>query len=251
VSGGSFNYASDASELEDLLTKRFDLQQLRDRLYSHADGIEMDDVAADFDGLLAYVAHVEKRVAARLKRIQPVLHAVEWRDSADWGPDKVRKALADYRGADEPPAYATPERVGPASTAYVAGLDEAHLDEPLSGKLTFIHLERFSQPEARTHMTEHHAVRSPDDMEELLDLHTHLHRMGSGHCHAKAAQHKVVEAIPLFENMGDDDAIEHMSKYHGRAIIGPLGPEAATRLIGQHQNAHDHGLDYGHEHRRH
>lgn len=167
MSGGSFNYASDATDLEDLLNKRFDLDQLRDRLYSHHDGIEMDDVAADLDSLLAYVAQVNRRVVARLKRLQPVMHAVEWRDSADWGPDRVRDAVAKYRGLDEPPAYATTRDPSPTTI------------EPL--------LSMLDDMQAMHHMRIAHAhdyVLGPTNSREGLErTHAELHEKHQGLSH--------------------------------------------------------------------
>lgn len=95
MSGGSFNYASLATDLEELLTKRYDLNSLADRLYEWPDA---DDAAADLEALLAQVDKANQRVTARLKRLQPVLRAIEWHDSCDWGPDRVAEALATYRG---------------------------------------------------------------------------------------------------------------------------------------------------------
>lgn len=96
MSGGSFDYASGVSDLDELLDKRRSLTELAERLYD--DDIGGDDAAADLEGLLAYVRDADRRVNARLQRLGPVMHAVEWKDSGDWGIMQVRQALARYRG---------------------------------------------------------------------------------------------------------------------------------------------------------
>lgn len=98
MSGGSYNYACNASDLEDALDKAFDLHRLAERMYEKPGDIEMEDVAADLDSLLAYITEVDRRVTARLRRLADTMHAIEWLDSGDSGPDGISKAVAAYRG---------------------------------------------------------------------------------------------------------------------------------------------------------
>lgn len=249
MSGGSFNYASDATDLEDLLSKRFDLDQLRDRLYSHHDGIEMDDVAADLDSLLAYVAQVNRRVVARLKRLQPVMHAVEWRDSGDWGPDRVRDAVAKYRALDEPPAYASTPHPRPLIEVF----DEAHLDDPLTGKVSFIFIEKWSDKDATDHLTQMHGRQlKPGDLlpanrDSLNALHTRLHPT-EGHCHAKGG-HRTTTIEPLIGMLDDMTAMRHMRIAHAHDYV--LGPTNSREGLDRtHAELHEKHQGLVHEHRR-
>lgn len=106
MSGGSYDYASNAADLEDLQRQRTALRSLAERLET----LDADDAAADLLGLLDYATNVERRVAARLARLGPLMHAVEWADSGDWGPDDVALELMRYRAEAITHAHPAPRR---------------------------------------------------------------------------------------------------------------------------------------------
>lgn len=110
MSGGSFNYLYRAEGLVALITsKRDDLQEM-------ADALDCFDYAADAAiETRELLAHLDAADASRA-RLAGVWKAVEWYRSCDWDDDKVRKALAEYRG--ETPD--TPDTFG----ALTAGLTD-------------------------------------------------------------------------------------------------------------------------------
>jgi hypothetical protein len=98
MSGGSFDYASQACDLEDLLIKRGQLADLQLVLETY-EGADL--VAADLGALLNSVTALDRRVTARLQRLREVMHAVEWHVSCDWSEDQVLAAIAKYNLDDQ------------------------------------------------------------------------------------------------------------------------------------------------------
>lgn len=101
MSGGSYNYldsAADVHGIGGLLQRQDDLRNMAHRL----DGL-CPEAAAE-TRLFVEGGTVEQQAASifhgidtRLKRLEPLWHAVEWRDSGDWGEDQLAQAIADYR----------------------------------------------------------------------------------------------------------------------------------------------------------
>jgi hypothetical protein len=95
MSGGSYNYLCSALDLDDILNKQYDLEQMADRL----EGLP----EAEFPGAGA-AGHMTRRLLQTLKlweshaaislgMLTDVWKAVEWWDSCDWGPDQVKEEL--------------------------------------------------------------------------------------------------------------------------------------------------------------
>lgn len=95
MSGGSYNYLCDAQDLEDLHNRRHDLRDMADRLAGLG---YAQDAAAETEELLVLFQQWEIRASVRLKRLADVWKAIEWWDSCDSSEDRVREALAAYRG---------------------------------------------------------------------------------------------------------------------------------------------------------
>jgi hypothetical protein len=93
MSGGSYDYACFARELDELLGHVHNLEALRDRLaglpYARAAAVETERLVAKLRSW-----EVQARVAA--ERLGPVWHAVEWWDSCDSGEDRVREAVENF-----------------------------------------------------------------------------------------------------------------------------------------------------------
>lgn len=90
MSGGSYNYLYRDVEK---VAENEDLRRMIDRLGELGHG----DIAADL---------------ANLRRLAPVLHAVEWHDSCDWSMDQVAAAAEEYRDARPSAEGATPATAG-------------------------------------------------------------------------------------------------------------------------------------------
>jgi hypothetical protein len=95
MSGGSYNYLCSAMDLEDLLTKRHDLDEMSTRLASLG---YAQDAARETEELLLLLRQWEIRAETRLRRLTDVWKAVEWWDSNDSSETRVHEALAKYRG---------------------------------------------------------------------------------------------------------------------------------------------------------
>lgn len=88
MSGGSYNYICYADG-GDIGSKLGDVEAMAARL----EGINPDGhAAADTREVLAIAAALEFAVG----RLSKVWHAVEWRDSCDWGEDQMREVLDEY-----------------------------------------------------------------------------------------------------------------------------------------------------------
>lgn len=102
MSGGSFNYASAASDLEDLVDKQTDVHRLADELVRLA-ASKMPEASGAADEALTLLADLrafEIRTKVHLRRLRPVFHAIEWWRSCDWGEEDVRKAVASYNSPE-------------------------------------------------------------------------------------------------------------------------------------------------------
>lgn len=97
MSGGSYNYLCHA-EADNVLSRTGDLQSMADRL----DGVCPEAAAetrALFDGPWSLKAELEKRLA----RLTDLWHDVEWRDSCDYGDDRITLAVAKFRAQGPTP----------------------------------------------------------------------------------------------------------------------------------------------------
>jgi len=99
VSGGSYNYLYAAVDLEDLQAQRHNLEGMAQRLAGLG---YAQDAARETEELLVLLRQWEIRAAVRLKRLADVWHAVEWRDSCDWGDDTMREAFAEWLEKTDP-----------------------------------------------------------------------------------------------------------------------------------------------------
>ncbi|NEB42247.1 hypothetical protein [Streptomyces sp. SID14515] len=95
MSGGSYNYLCYSGDLEDINSRRYDLEQMAARLAGLG---YAQDAARETEELLLLLRQWEVRAATRIQRLTTVWKAVEWWDSSDWSEDRVREALAKYRG---------------------------------------------------------------------------------------------------------------------------------------------------------
>ncbi|WP_030757260.1 hypothetical protein [Streptomyces sp. NRRL F-5135] len=98
MSGGSYNYACAALNLEDLVGKRGDLREMADRLAGLG---YAEDAAKETEELLVLLNQWSVRAEVRLNRLADVWHAVEWWDSNDSSETRVHEALAKYRGDND------------------------------------------------------------------------------------------------------------------------------------------------------
>lgn len=99
MSGGSYNYLAE-HPAGDLEARRGSIEAMRDRLA----GLEAEGVpgAARAHRLTRYVLIHLDLAEARAQELADAWHAVEWRDSCDWGDDTMHEALARWLAASEP-----------------------------------------------------------------------------------------------------------------------------------------------------
>ncbi len=92
MSGGSYEYLcyKDASEI---MGGAGQLEAMRDRLIE----LGHHDAAKETESIILMREALGIRIQARLDRLQPVWHAVEWYDSGDWGKDDVEREVEKYR----------------------------------------------------------------------------------------------------------------------------------------------------------
>lgn len=94
MSGGSYNYLY--LHTGGLEAQRGDIEDMRDRLQGLAEeGVAGAALAAE--QTRAILAHFDL-AEEKAQTLSDVWHAVEWRDSCDYGDDQVREALAKYPG---------------------------------------------------------------------------------------------------------------------------------------------------------
>jgi hypothetical protein len=94
MSGGSYNYLFTAQDLQDLQARRWDLEEMANRLAGLG---YAQDAARETEELLVLLRQWETRAEVRLRRLIDVWHAVEWWDSNDSSEQRVHEALTKYR----------------------------------------------------------------------------------------------------------------------------------------------------------
>lgn len=92
MSGGSYNYLY--CHVNGLEAQRGDIEAMRDRLTElEAEGVPG---AARAHRLTRYVLHHLDLAEARAQELADAWHAIEWRDSCDYGDATMRKALTEW-----------------------------------------------------------------------------------------------------------------------------------------------------------
>ena len=95
MSGGSFNYLCHTWDLNGLIDKCGDLEAMASELSGLG---YAQDAARETEELVVMLRQWEVRATVRIERLREVWKAVEWWRSCDYGEDRVREALAEYRG---------------------------------------------------------------------------------------------------------------------------------------------------------
>ena len=97
MSGGSYNYLY--SHVSGLEAQRGDIEAMRDRL------LELEDQgvrgAAKAGRLTRYVLIHLDLAEAKAQEVADAWHAIEWRDSSDYGDDTMKEALAKWLASTE------------------------------------------------------------------------------------------------------------------------------------------------------
>lgn len=99
MSGGSFNYIY-CRELDDLFSYDSigDLEGIAENLYEYNYHAEAKDVRR----LIEYILSARNRVEVLHEQLAPVLKAVEWRQSCDFGDADLAKWVEKYRTGGKP-----------------------------------------------------------------------------------------------------------------------------------------------------
>ena len=92
MSGGSFNYLC-YKDTEDLLNRISDLEDMRESLIKYG----YEDIAKDTQRLIEYIKSAKCVIGTLKDMLEPVFHAVEWKESGDWGKDDMIEVLEKYR----------------------------------------------------------------------------------------------------------------------------------------------------------
>lgn len=92
MSGGSFNYLY-CRNTDELMNNTSDLEEMRDCLISYG----YEDIAKDTQRLIEYIKSAECVIGTLKDMLEPVFHAVEWYESADWGKERMIEELEKYR----------------------------------------------------------------------------------------------------------------------------------------------------------
>lgn len=92
MSGGSFNYLC-YKDTEDLFNRISDLEDMRESLIKYG----YEDIAKDTQRLIEYIKSAECVIGTLKDMLEPVFHAVEWKESGDWGKDDMIEVLEKYR----------------------------------------------------------------------------------------------------------------------------------------------------------
>lgn len=103
MSGGSYNYLAYTADLEELLTKKDELERMADRLEGLS---EIEFPGAGAAGrmtreLLLKIKLWESHASISASLLSDVWKSVEWWDSCDWGPDQVRDGLEKLFKSDK------------------------------------------------------------------------------------------------------------------------------------------------------
>ncbi len=95
MSGGSYNYLMSAIDLEDLLSKRYHLKSMAERLegLSEEEFPGVTAAARATRELLILVNMWDTHAGTAVKVLSDVWRSVEWWDSCDSGPKNVREEL--------------------------------------------------------------------------------------------------------------------------------------------------------------
>lgn len=94
MSGGSLGYLYNREPHE--LFEATQVQHMEEAA-AEAYNAGYKDIAMDIYRLVEYVNSANIRVAVLAEQLEEVFHAIEWRLSADYGDDDLRKALEAYR----------------------------------------------------------------------------------------------------------------------------------------------------------
>ena len=94
MSGGSYNYLFCKSG-DDLVDIPGDLEAMAERLEKLG---WAEDAARETEELILILRQAQVRTSLRIHRFMDIWHAVEWWDSGDSGEERVKDALAIYRG---------------------------------------------------------------------------------------------------------------------------------------------------------
>lgn len=93
MSGGSYDYACFVSDVEDILSKRSDIEQLCERL----EGIPYaSGPAGDLRALLNEVNELNSKAEKTLSALAGVMKGIEWWDSCDWSERQFREEVEEY-----------------------------------------------------------------------------------------------------------------------------------------------------------
>lgn len=92
MSGGSFNYLC-CKETEDLFYRISDLEDMRESLIKYG----YEDIAKDTQRLIEYVKSAKCTIGTLNDMLKPVFHAVEWKESGDFGKEDMIEVLEKYR----------------------------------------------------------------------------------------------------------------------------------------------------------
>lgn len=92
MSGGAFNYLC-YEETEDLFDRIGDLESMRESLIKYG----YEDIAKDTQRLIEYIKSAECVIGTLKDMLEPVFHAVEWYESADYNKETMIEILEKYR----------------------------------------------------------------------------------------------------------------------------------------------------------
>lgn len=92
MSGGSFNYLY-CKDTDELMSNTSDLEEMREYLISYG----YEDIAKDTQRLIEYIKSANCVIGTLKEMLEPVFHAVEWYESADWGKERMIEVLEKYR----------------------------------------------------------------------------------------------------------------------------------------------------------
>lgn len=93
MSGGSYNYLY-CKDPDQIIDEQAELERMSSRLAGLGYAV---DAARETEELILIIRQFKNRVGTRIDRLSPVWKAIEWWDSADWGEEEVKAALAKYR----------------------------------------------------------------------------------------------------------------------------------------------------------
>lgn len=95
MSGGSFNYLY-CKDIEDLMNSERDLADMREILIKYG----YEDIAKDAQRLIEYIKSAKCTIGTLAEMLEPVFHAVEWYESADYSKETMIKVLEKYRNKE-------------------------------------------------------------------------------------------------------------------------------------------------------